>query len=147
MAPGRVPCLTHHADGLLIEDTAHQIEVMDCHVQQQRMHKLVVAVVASRRCIGVFTKLHPDGAERSQDLLPNQPRRHTHSRVMPIVLADHQHASGLLGRRHDRFSLPHRGREGLFEQHMLAGLQRSHGNRRMSPQRRCYEHGLGIRRV
>src|SRR6266851_4401162 len=115
LAPGRIPGLTADLRWLLTENQAHQVEMVDGHIHEQRLPDLVIAMICSFRAILVAPEVDSDRANRSQFPLANQRGNGLNGRKEPIILADHQHAVSLCSHFDHLLRLDKRGSKWLFK--------------------------------
>src|SRR5579875_3672966 len=90
VAPGRVPRLAEDVRGLLTEDVAHQIKVMNGHIRQQRLPDMVVRMALSWGAVARFAKYNAHRPHQPKRLLTQQRSDGLYCRMEAIVLTNHQ---------------------------------------------------------
>ena len=94
-APRRIPRLAGDPDRLPAEDHAEQVEVVDRHVDKQRLVVGVVGVGATRPDRRRATEVDQDLVQLAQRRLPHQPGHLADGGKEAVVLADHEDQSTL----------------------------------------------------
>src|SRR5262249_17314552 len=132
VAPSRIPGLADDLCGFLPQDGTHQIEVMDRHIDEERLPDGVVLVALLWGCISVAPKINGHRAYRPKCFLTYQIGYCLYSGVEAVVLADHQDTILLPGNFDDFLRFGKRWCKRLFHQHMLARFKGCQCRRNMS---------------
>src|SRR2546428_6216473 len=85
LAPRRIPGLTTDLRWLLTENRTHQVEMVDGHIDEQRLPYLVIAMIFSFRAIIVAPEVDSHSTNRSQFPLANQRANGLNGRKETII--------------------------------------------------------------
>ncbi len=131
---------------LRAEDQAQQIEMVDRHVDQQRLLLEVMAAAPRRTCGRVAAEVDRHLVELAQAPFLHEAGERARRGEVAVVLADHQHEARVDGHVDQLVGGAQGGGERLLEQDVQARVEGGPGHRYVAGERSGVEQRLGTRR-